>query len=167
MLNDFVNEKEIFSIIEWGCGDGNQLMLAVYPKYLGLDVSPMAVKMCEEKFKNNENYQFMLTKQYLGERCDLAISLDVIYHLIEDDVFHDYMDNLFSSSRRFIIIYAYNFVRHYDAPHEVGREFMVWVKENASQWTLIEKIENEFPYDPNDSSNTSQSDFYIFEATGT
>lgn len=166
VLNDFVEQRGIHSVIEWGCGDGNQLMLAVYPKYLGLDVSPTAIKMCEEKFQFNDNYQFKAVNKYSGEQSDLAISLDVIYHLIEDDVFHIYMENLFSSSNRFVIIYAYNFKKIYELPHEVGREFMVWVQENAPQWSLIEKIKNKFPYDPNDPSNTSQSDFYIFERVG-
>lgn len=166
VLNDFVKQKHIFSVIEWGCGDGNQLMLAVYPKYLGLDVSPTAINMCEEKFKTKDNYQFRLVDQYFGERSDLAVSLDVIYHLIEDDVFDAYMEKLFYSSTKYVIIYSYNFIKHYESPHEVGREFMVWVQENAPQWKLIEKIKNEFPYDPNDPSNTSQSDFYIFECAG-
>lgn len=166
VLNDFVEKRGIHSVIEWGCGDGNQLMLAVYPKYLGLDVSPAAIKMCEEKFQFNDNYQFKAVNQYLGEQSDLAISLDVIYHLVEDDVFHAYMEKLFSSSNRFVIIYAYNFTKTYESPHEVGREFMVWVQENAPQWKLIDKIKNEFPYNPNDPSNTSQSDFYIFEHAG-
>src|SRR3989339_1402077 len=39
VLNDFVRQAGIASIIEFGCGDGNQLRLAAYPSYVGLDVS--------------------------------------------------------------------------------------------------------------------------------
>jgi len=39
VLNDFVADFSAGSVVELGCGDGNQLSLAHYPSYLGLDVS--------------------------------------------------------------------------------------------------------------------------------
>src|ERR1041385_8036217 len=50
VLNDFVARNQIRSVVEFGCGDGNQLSLAQYPKYLGLDVSPTAVLNCAARF---------------------------------------------------------------------------------------------------------------------
>jgi hypothetical protein len=44
ILNDFVQTRHIESIIEYGCGDGNQLRYAKYPRYLGFDVSPKAIE---------------------------------------------------------------------------------------------------------------------------
>src|SRR5581483_12428603 len=38
--------------------------------------------------------------------ADCAISLDVIFHLIEDDIFARYIDNLFRSGLHFVIIYG-------------------------------------------------------------
>ena len=38
--------------------------------------------------------------------ADLALSLDVIYHLTEDTVFEAYMRHLFAAGSRFVIIYA-------------------------------------------------------------
>ncbi len=35
VLNGFVRENAIGSVIEFGCGDGNQLGLSNYPAYLG------------------------------------------------------------------------------------------------------------------------------------
>ena len=35
VMNDFVRENGIRSVIELGCGDGMQLALADYPRYLG------------------------------------------------------------------------------------------------------------------------------------
>ena len=46
VINDFVISKGISSIIEFGCGDGNQLLLARYPRYTGLDVSKVALARC-------------------------------------------------------------------------------------------------------------------------
>ena len=98
IINKFVRDNNVSKIIEWGCGDGNQLKLAEYPEYIGYDVSKKAVKICREKFSDD------LTKQFIwcgGDRFenkvrgDLSLSLDVIYHLIEDDVYEQYMEWLF------------------------------------------------------------------------
>src|SRR5579864_6395854 len=43
ILNGFVARHGIQSVIEFGCGDGNQLSLASYPSYVGLDVSRTAI----------------------------------------------------------------------------------------------------------------------------
>ncbi len=43
-LNAFVREHAVESVIEFGCGDGNQLSLAQYPSYIGLDVSRSAIE---------------------------------------------------------------------------------------------------------------------------
>src|ERR1700689_4886366 len=40
VLNQFVAENRIASVVEFGCGDGNQVSLAEYPRYVGIDVSP-------------------------------------------------------------------------------------------------------------------------------
>src|ERR1700744_3995435 len=48
VLNTFVAEHKVQSVIEFGCGDGNQLKLAAYPKYLGLDVSETIVAKCRK-----------------------------------------------------------------------------------------------------------------------
>ncbi len=49
IINNFVADYEIHTVIEWGCGDGNQLSLAQYPQYIGFDVSLKSVKMCKKK----------------------------------------------------------------------------------------------------------------------
>lgn len=40
--------------------------------------------------------------------ADLSLSLDVIYHLVEDEVFETYINTLFKSARRYVIIYSSN-----------------------------------------------------------
>src|ERR1700733_9306823 len=49
-LNEFVRTREIRSVIEFGCGDGNQLSLADYSSYIGLDVSRSAIERCQHRF---------------------------------------------------------------------------------------------------------------------
>ena len=86
-VNSFVDKHSIASVIEFGSGDGNQLSLANYDRYLGYDVSPEAIKACEAKFSDRQQWQFKSLSEYDGEKMHLGLSLDVIFHLIEDDVF--------------------------------------------------------------------------------
>jgi len=51
VLNEFVQANAVRSVIEFGCGDGNQLTLAHYPRYVGVDVSPAAVEKCRALFQ--------------------------------------------------------------------------------------------------------------------
>lgn len=164
-LNDFVEKNGIEHVVEFGCGDGAQLELANYKSYIGFDVSQNSVDLCRVKFPENDQFSFFLVGSDNFERlvpAKLTLSLDVIYHLIEDDVFESYMSKLFSSSECFVIIYAYDFDKVYKSKHEKGRNFTLWIKEKAPDWTLSDRVPNKYPYDPSDPNNTSQSDFYVF-----
>jgi SAM-dependent methyltransferase len=106
VLNDFVERHGVADVIEFGCGDGQQLALADYPAYVGLDVSRHAVELCRQRFSGDPSKRFALLDEYAGETADLALSLDVLYHLVEDDVYADYLDRLFGAARRFVVIYS-------------------------------------------------------------
>jgi len=168
IVNSFVKEKGIESIIEFGCGDGNQLSLAAYPRYIGFDVSPTAIKMCTRKFANDKSKSFFLYDPlcFIDNHntfvADLTLSLDIIFHLVEDHVFSKYMEALFDSSTKYVIIYSSNYDSR-QSYHMKHREFTRWVESNAVGWKLLKKIDNVYPFDPSDPDHTSQSDFYIFE----
>jgi SAM-dependent methyltransferase len=164
VLNDFVRNKNIQSVVEFGCGDGNQLQLAVYPQYVGVDVSAAAVERCSNLFAGDGTKRF-IQAQSLPENFgpfDLAISLDVIYHLVEDRVFHDYMRRLFDSSNRFVAIYASNYEARTRGPHVRHRRFTTWIAENAPQWQPAGFVRNRYPADPMQPEQTSFADFHFF-----
>jgi SAM-dependent methyltransferase len=166
VINEFVKENEIKTVIEFGCGDGHQLSLAQYPAYIGLDVSPTILQLCRQKFTNDSSKVFFVYNALIFKEhefnADLGLSLDVIFHLIEDNVFHQYMTHLFTVSSRFVIIYSSN-IEGKQNYHEKPRKFDEWIKTNRAEWKLIEKINNPYPYNPENSANTSQSDFYIYQ----
>lgn len=168
ILNNFVYEKSIKSVTEFGCGDGNQLKLANYPNYTGYDISKKAISICQNMFVNDKTKQFKYydSKTFSIDEIDtaeLVLSLDVIYHLIEDDVFEDHMSALFMTSNKYVIIYSSNYNDHF-VSHVKCREFTKWINENViSEWEEIEIINNEYPFSPKDPNNTSMSDFYIFK----
>jgi hypothetical protein len=164
ILNGFVQKHSIQSVIEWGSGDGNQTSLFQFPAYTGFDVSPTAIARCRERYKNDSTKQFKEVATYAGEQAELSISLDVIYHLIEDSVFEAYMHRLFESATRYVIIYASNTDDNSDnpAPHVRHRHFTRWVENHYPQWNLIQHIPNRYPYN-GDYTKTSFADFYIFQ----
>lgn len=163
VLNGFVKDKQVRTIIEYGCGDGNQLRLSEYPSYIGFDVSPEAISQCKNIFSNDESKTFKLLDTYANETAQLTLSLDVIYHLVEDDVFFDHMDRLFASSEKFVIIYSSNTNKQarLQASHVKHRKFSKWI-EGKQQWKLIQHIPNRYPY-TGDEQEGSFADFYIYE----
>jgi hypothetical protein len=168
VINRFVDDNSIGSVIEFGSGDGNQLKLCSYPSYLGIDVSREAVRLCNEMYKDDETKTFIHSSQYHGQTADLALSLDVVYHLTEDDVFERYMKDLFSSAKRFVIVYSSNFDQSPDVKpsHVRHRKFTDWVSDNCKNATLIETIPNTYPYNEHSPDDTSFADFYIYKIAG-
>lgn len=163
IINKFIKENEITEIIEFGCGDGNQLSLFKIDNYIGLDVAKTAIEMCRRRFKEDKAKSFFLYNPYLFEnkynsQAKLSLSLDIIFHIIEDDIFEIYMKHLFSASNRFVIIYSSNSNNNsiYSPLHYKDRQFSNWIKINLPEWKLIREIKNRYP-------NISNSDFYIYE----
>lgn len=163
VINTFVAKNQVSSIIEFGCGDGNQLTTMLCPRYLGLDVSKSAVEMCRHRFSDDPSKQFKLIKDYANETADLAISLDVIFHIVEDSIFEEYMRKLFRAADRFVIVYSSNTdeIVDYTVPHIRHRRFTNWVECNLPDWALMRHIPNRYPYEE-DYTEGSFSDFFIF-----
>jgi cyclopropane fatty-acyl-phospholipid synthase-like methyltransferase len=151
-LNRFVGDEHIQSVIEFGCGDGNQAMQFHFPSYIGLDVSSTAVEKCKEVCKDDPSKQFFVSNKKESKlKAELVLSLDVVYHLIEKEVYETYMNQLFDAATRFVIIYAWDVEsdKNYHVKH---RKFSEWIKENVPDFKLFNKIKN-----------STFSDFYIYQ----
>ena len=163
VLNEFVAKHNLRSVIEFGCGDGNQLKLAAYPTYLGFDVSETAVAKCRKLFQGDDTKQFRLLSDCEAEKADLALSLDVIFHLVEDEAFANHMRSLFESSNQYVIIYASDSdePEANQAHHVRHRKFTTWIQQNTPQWKLIEQVPNKYPYQ-GDWTQGSFADFFVY-----
>jgi len=167
VLNQFVREHGVRSVIEFGCGDGAQLSLAAYPSYIGLDVSPTALHHCQQRFGSDASKSFFLYHSdcFLDRHglfhAELALSLDVIYHLVEDDVFEAYMGHLFSAASRFVIIYSSDSPMPSADVHVRHRPFSEWVAARAPDWRLMQHVPNRFQYTGDDRTG-SPADFFVF-----
>jgi glycosyltransferase involved in cell wall biosynthesis len=169
VLNNFIKTNNIKNLLEFGCGDGNNLALYSIENYAGVDVSSKAIEICKSKFENDVSKQFFVLDEFMLNKkslktSELVLSLDVIYHLIEDDVFDEYMNNLFNHSSKYIIIYASNFDEVL-CSHVKHRKFTNWIEKNKPNWILKEFVKNKYPWNSDKPNETSFADFYIFEKT--
>jgi len=161
-LNHLVRARDIRSVIEFGCGDGHQLSMADYPAYIGLDVSKSAIELCQRHFAGDPAKSFFL---YDGAcfvdraglfTADLAISLDVIYHLVEDAVFETHLTHLFAAAARYVVIYATNREILSTAPHVRHRHFTPSVTAREPGWQLLDVT-------PGPNAGPDRADFFTYE----
>lgn len=149
-------------MLEFGCGDCNQLSLADYPDYVGLDISETSIKLCRDtKFERPGKKRFYhLTPSLDPTRfgADMTMSLDVLYHLVEDKVFLKYIRNLFCSSKKWVVIYSSD-MELWHVPHVRDRKFTDAVAAMFPNWHLEQVISNPLKH----KDSMARSDFYIYK----
>jgi SAM-dependent methyltransferase len=160
-LNGLIRDLGVSSVLELGCGDGNQLSLAEYPRYVGLDISATAVGLCIDRFQADETKSFFHYDPRLfinngALTAELSMSLDVVLHLVEDDVFSLYMRQLFACAERYVVLFTENANLPSTGPWVRYREVLSWIEGNLPDWQLKQRIDNPFKGDD------SIADFYIF-----
>jgi SAM-dependent methyltransferase len=167
VMNDLISKRRLESAIEFGCGDGDQLSLISYADYLGLDVSPTVVRRCSARFAGDSTKRFLVYDPFAWDsderRCaaDVSVSLDVIYHLVDDIQFELYMKHLCDSARRCVVIYSTD-ADKYDSQHVRHRKFTDWIASNRGDMNLDSAIEN--PY-PGTGIQESMASFFIYSRT--
>ncbi len=165
IINRFIEANAIGSVIDLGCGDGSQLALLKPPQdYVGVDVSPTALARCATRFPKRRFVSYAQSGDL--PPADLTLSLDVIYHLVEDIEFVTMMRRLFTLATRFVLIYASNADASWPAPHVRHRAFTNHVAATEPDWRLLAHLPNPSPFDPDRPNDTSFADFYIYGRPG-
>lgn len=175
-VNRFVAERNVRTLLDMGCGDGNVARMLNAPQYVGIDVSPHAISYCRAQ-TGNENRKFYcdapedvrpVTEKLNAEGLlpdggfDLTLSMDVIFHLTEDEVFYRYMDGLIGASGRHVLIQSTNFDAGPTGGHVRAREFTRGLRERFPQIAEIEPLTGPLgePHDPR------RSHFHLITVTG-
>lgn len=164
IINFLLRELQVTSLIDLGMGDGNQLALLDLNHditYLGVDVSLKAVEMCRFKFPH---LSFILDTDLPFEprRVDMTMSCDVIYHLVEDSVYHKYMADLFHMAAKYVLIYAYDEDKCH-ATHVRYRKFTHYINTTFQDWKLVAHIPQKYLQSVVGDKNDTLSDFYLFQ----
>ncbi len=160
-INQFIAGNNIQSVIDLGCGDASQLALLELPAdYIGVDVSSTALAACAARFPGR---RFVTPEDLMTiGPAELTVSLDVIYHLIEDTIFAATMRTLFAWATRFVVIYASNLEAASLSAHVRHRRFTDHVAATEPDWRLLAHLPNPYPFDPSHPDETSFADFFIY-----
>jgi SAM-dependent methyltransferase len=160
VINAFIADNAVASVLDLGCGDGRLLSLLRVPCYVGVDVSPTALACCVTRFPR---HRFLPLDAVDAEApADLALSIDVIFHLVEDAVFARTMHALFSHARRFVLVYASNQDSAWPAQHVRHRRFTDHVADAWPEWRLLAHLPNPYPFDPARPDETTFADFFVY-----
>ena len=168
IVNALIAANRLNSVIDFGCGDGVQMSMIGAdddgPDYLGIDVSPEALVLCQRR--GGARRRFLLYEDFARTgnalRADLALSMDVIYHLTDDAVYHQYLDDVFAGATRLVVIYASNVQALTRDTHVRHRCFTETIKSRFPAWRLCAVVPNRFSFDPAEPEQTSFADFYLF-----
>ena len=120
--------------------------------------------MCAQLFKNDKTKSFYIydPETFIDKKsffkADLTLSLDVIYHLVEDQIYEDYMYQLFTAAKKYVIIYSSDTDQNppLKLPHYKNRYFTKWLQKNIPNWKLIKVLKNKYPKE-------SDCRFFIYE----
>lgn len=118
------------SVLDIGCGDGQVASRIHCPLYLGVDVSPEAIRLARERCPTRRFA--VLDPADPPEPRDLHLSLDVIYHLVVDDDYRAHLDLLFSA-RRLVVVCSTNYDKP-GAPHVRHRQ---WRADQPRGWRVV------------------------------
>ena len=139
-INALIEEHRVRRVIDWGCGDGEVARRINSRRYIGLDVSEAALAICRERVELPRRHWLHfdgLTAPDLPPG-DLALSLDVIFHLTDDALYRKHLDFVFASAP-LVCIHSSN--RDEAGEHHVlHREFLANV---PAGWDVLRRPEDE------------------------
>jgi SAM-dependent methyltransferase len=149
VVNRFLREEQIHSVLEFGCGDGNQLSLMEYKEYTGTDIAASALELCRRKFQGKPNWRFLLYDPTRGvspalPEVDLVVCLDVLYHIIEEQAFLTTLRDIFRCAKRYVILYTNIGSAENTPPHIKWRDTQACLAQFPS-FRVLEVLEQPYP----------------------
>ena len=167
LVNGLIADNAIRSVLDLGCGDGELAALLAAPAYVGLDVSPTAVARCAARFAGRPHMRFLTVDRAAeAPQAELTLSLDVMFHLVEDAAFATHLALLFGRTHRFVLIYSSNAEQGWPSPHVRHRRFTETVATTQPDWRLLAHLPNPYPFDPARPDETSFADFFLYGRSG-
>ena len=168
VINSLVSTRNLRSVAEFGCGDGANLRFyTAIPLYVGFDVSSTVILARKKEWENSTTRTFREfdTAKGAGQaaRADLSLSLDVLYHILELDVWKKYLLNLFMTADKCVLIYGKDtnsarseFSRN---THVLTRKFTDYISLRFPCWHRVEIFEKK----PIHLLKLSSATFFLYE----
>ena len=166
-INGFIAANGIGDVLDLGCGDGALAARIRVACYRGTDVAADALARTAAARDGMTTTRLIPWDAMDREKpADLALSFDVILHLVEDRAYGHYMRRLLAAARRFILVYSSNLDRAWPAPHVRHRRFTEAIPAIDPSWRVAAHVPNPYPYDHNRPDTTSFSDLYVLARPG-
>jgi len=169
-LCELIPRLRVRSIVDLGVGDGNVLSLLERDKciasvaYSGVDVSRTTVARLRGRFPGLRFVTYGGTVETFWatntDAADVAMSLEVIFHLVDDSVFESYMDVLWQASSRYIVVFSSTTEDKRDPGRHVRhRNWLDWMRQrHRGEFFVLESDLLPLPED-------SFSDWHVLEKT--
>jgi SAM-dependent methyltransferase len=142
IVNQVISTYQINTVLEFGCGDGNQLLKFQIPEYRGLDVSSSAVATCKEIFKNDKSKSFSVIRPNSNldvSSAQLVMSLEVLMHITLEEDYLWTLEKIFESSEEFVLIQAplFEYKLFPKHSHEKYRDIFRYLIDYLDCWSII------------------------------
>ena len=132
IVQSVIDDRGVTSMIDLGCGDGYIATQLNVPMYVGYDPSAMSLKLCKTLMPERLFIDHL--PHFVEPRLDLTLSMDVIFHLIDDIDFQKHLTILLGLTKKDALIYGTNHVQR-GAAHVLHRE---WVGTIPLGWSVEE-----------------------------
>ncbi len=142
IINSVISTHSVESILDLGCGDGSLTSKIKCKKYFGIEIDKNLTDELRRQYENQPNYNFSTAlEDSWPESFDLSLSIDVIFHLLEDEVYIKYMNMLFMGNAELVLIKSSN---HDEVgigrnAHILHRNFTKNISANFPEYKLIAK----------------------------
>jgi SAM-dependent methyltransferase len=141
-LNLLIEREHVLSVIDWGCGDGRVISRVRARIYLGLDVSESALRLCQATCGERSRWSWALFDGFTAPPlppADLSLSLDVIFHLVDDAMYRRHLELVFGAADLVCIQSSNRDENGY--PHVRHREFL---KDVPQGWSIVDRPDPEW-----------------------
>lgn len=143
VVNRLYEQFGVATHMDFGCDDGRLLEHIHAERFVGVDISGTLLRNLKNKFPDESRWKFIHVKELdAAYPCDLVTSLDVVHHLVEDQIFAAYMKRLFKFATKVVCIYSSDHEFSGGARHVRYRDFAAYIAQHFPGWQLTETIEN-------------------------
>ncbi len=152
VINGFIEKNNVVSTVEFGCGDGYNLKMIQYKRYVGFDVSSVVIDKCKVMFKDDKTKSFYVyTPQSFvknaNDHVDLVVCLDVLYHVVNEEEYVKLLDDIFSYSSPYVILYTSLRARPFvpESPEILHRDVFLYLEKykNYEAEIIVQRYQKE------------------------
>jgi hypothetical protein len=116
LVNALCQTYNIGTIVEFGSGDGVCASMFDTGRYIGFDISDVAIEFAKDRCPDRNKHRFFNYSKLSADEINatvlqnrlpgsvMSLSMDVIFHLVEDDVFYKYIDTLCKAPSDYIVV---------------------------------------------------------------